>query len=219
MTASTIGKTRGNSVESRTFGEVATTGDRRRVRGSTLGASSSQDGWRFGDSERNISRFNSSIVPAPFSGDQPRLFSTLVRADPLCMARWSVLSLLIRYCGSAFEAWTVYPLKEISEVTFFLTIPEIRPASEFQRTRSPTLNVWVVAMNSSSAKEVLEERQHRLPGDGCDGVQVREVLGAHDYAIAGLAAISDATLVHHHVQPFILERFAGRMDVEQLHLT
>jgi hypothetical protein len=29
---------------------------------------------------------------------------SLRRADPLCMARWSVLSLSIRYCGSSLEA-------------------------------------------------------------------------------------------------------------------
>ena len=28
-------------------------------------------------------------------------------ADPLCMAKWSVVSLLIKYCGSSFEARTV----------------------------------------------------------------------------------------------------------------
>jgi hypothetical protein len=41
-----------------------------------------------------------------------------LRAEPLCMAKWSVLSLLIKYCGSSFEAWTVYPLNVISEVIF-----------------------------------------------------------------------------------------------------
>jgi hypothetical protein len=29
---------------------------------------------------------------------------SLWRADPLCMAKWSVLSLSIRYCGSSLEA-------------------------------------------------------------------------------------------------------------------
>jgi hypothetical protein len=29
---------------------------------------------------------------------------SLRRADPLCMAKWSVLSLSIRYCGSSLEA-------------------------------------------------------------------------------------------------------------------
>lgn len=38
----------------------------------------------------------------------PRLLALiLVSAEPLCMAKWSVLSLLIKYCGSSFEAWTV----------------------------------------------------------------------------------------------------------------
>src|SRR5439155_324914 len=31
-------------------------------------------------------------------------------AEPLCNAMWSVLSLLISYCGSASLAWCVYPL-------------------------------------------------------------------------------------------------------------
>ena len=35
---------------------------------------------------------------------------TLVSADPLCIAMWSVLSLLISYCGSSALAWCVYPL-------------------------------------------------------------------------------------------------------------
>jgi hypothetical protein len=39
------------------------------------------------------------------------------------MAKCSVLSLLIKYCGSSFEAWTVYPLNVIAEVTFFLIVP------------------------------------------------------------------------------------------------
>ena len=47
-------------------------------------------------------------------------------------------------------------------------------------------------MKSSSTKEVLKNRQRRLPADGCDRAQVWQVLGTHDYAIAGLAAISDA---------------------------
>ena len=34
------------------------------------------------------------------------LLSFLI-ADPLCMAKWPVVSLLIKYCGSSFEARTV----------------------------------------------------------------------------------------------------------------
>ena len=56
------------------------------------------------------------------------------RAEPLCMAKWSVLSLLIKYCGSSFEAWTVYPLNVIAEVIFFLIVPRTRPAYEFHST-------------------------------------------------------------------------------------
>jgi hypothetical protein len=55
------------------------------------------------------------------------------------MAKWSVLSLSIKYCGSSFEAWTLYPLNVIFEVTFFLIVPRTRPASEFHSTWSPTL--------------------------------------------------------------------------------
>ena len=36
--------------------------------------------------------------------DQVLPFAIFRRADPLCIARWSVLSLLIKYCGSSFEA-------------------------------------------------------------------------------------------------------------------
>ena len=50
------------------------------------------------------------------------------------MARWSVVSLLIKYCGSSFEAWTVYPLNVMAEVTFFMIVPRTRPASEFHPT-------------------------------------------------------------------------------------
>jgi hypothetical protein len=35
------------------------------------------------------------------------LLLSFLSADPLCMARWSVVSLLIKYCGSSFEARTV----------------------------------------------------------------------------------------------------------------
>ena len=36
-----------------------------------------------------------------------RLLLSRLSADPLCMAKWSVVSLLIKYCGSSFEARTV----------------------------------------------------------------------------------------------------------------
>ena len=32
------------------------------------------------------------------------LFLIFFKAEPLCMAMWSVLSLAIKYCGSSFEA-------------------------------------------------------------------------------------------------------------------
>ena len=63
-----------------------------------------------------------------------RLLLIFLRAEPLCMARWSVLSLLITYWGSSFEARTVYPLNVIAEVIFFLIVPRTRPASEFHPT-------------------------------------------------------------------------------------
>src|ERR1019366_8026607 len=34
-------------------------------------------------------------------------FRSFVSADPLCIAMWSVVSLLISYCGSSLLAWTV----------------------------------------------------------------------------------------------------------------
>src|ERR1035437_166136 len=42
-----------------------------------------------------------------FSPFPHRLLLSFLSADPLCMAKWSVVSLLIRYCGSCFEARTV----------------------------------------------------------------------------------------------------------------
>jgi hypothetical protein len=62
------------------------------------------------------------------------LLAIFLRAEPLCIAMWSVLSLLIRYCGSFLDAWTVYPLNLISEVIRFLIVPRTRPASEFHST-------------------------------------------------------------------------------------
>lgn len=65
----------------------------------------------------------------------PRLLvPILVSAEPLCMAKWSVLSLLIKYCGSSFEARTVYVLNLTGETTFFLIVPRTLPASEFHST-------------------------------------------------------------------------------------
>ncbi len=77
--------------------------------------------------------------------DQALLLAIILRAEPLCIARWSVLSLWIKYCGSSFEAWTVYPLNVISEITFFLTVPRTLPASEFHSTWSPGLKSCVIA--------------------------------------------------------------------------
>src|SRR2546428_1381237 len=56
------------------------------------------------------------------------------------MARWPVLLLSIRYCGSFFDAWTVYPLNVIGVPIFLRMVPLTRPASEFQLTWSPILN-------------------------------------------------------------------------------
>ncbi len=53
---------------------------------------------------------------------------------PYASQRCSVVSLLIRYCGSSLEAWTVYPLNVIGDVIFFWIVPWTSPASEFQRT-------------------------------------------------------------------------------------
>ena len=46
-------------------------------------------------------------------------FLIVLRADPLWMARWSVLSLWMMYCGSSLQACRLLPLKVISLVTFF----------------------------------------------------------------------------------------------------
>ena len=91
-----------------------------------IGARKKVSGSRLGLRPRGLG-------PAPFLG-LVVLFLIFLRAEPLCMARWSVLSLSIKYCGSSFEAWTVYPLNVISEVIFFLIVPRTRPASEFHST-------------------------------------------------------------------------------------
>src|SRR5438132_12260725 len=57
---------------------------------------------------------------------------SLRSADPLCMARWSVVSLLIRYCGSFFDARTVYPLNLIGALIFRRIVQLTRPASELR---------------------------------------------------------------------------------------
>src|SRR6185312_9393194 len=44
-------------------------------------------------------------------------FGSFLSAEPLCMAMWSVTSLLIAYCGSSGVACTRYPLNWISDVT------------------------------------------------------------------------------------------------------
>lgn len=57
------------------------------------------------DPERSLGGFRQHRARqhAPTFG-QLLLFAIFRRADPLCIARWSVLSLLIKYCGSSFEA-------------------------------------------------------------------------------------------------------------------
>src|SRR4029453_9963907 len=53
----------------------------------------------------------------------PARLRSLRSADPLCMARWSVLSLSIRYCGSSLEAGTVDPLNSMGALIFFRMTP------------------------------------------------------------------------------------------------
>src|SRR5262245_42194080 len=61
-------------------------------------------------------------------------------AVPLCRATWSVLSLLISYCGSSLLAWWTYPFESTSFACTLTILPPTRPASDFQLTCSPTLN-------------------------------------------------------------------------------
>src|SRR6185312_4718404 len=70
--------------------------------------------------------------------------SILCSAAPLCMATWSVLSLLISYCGSSSLQWRGWPLYSVSRVCTLMILPLTWPASEFQRTWSPTLNAWLM---------------------------------------------------------------------------
>src|SRR5690554_6817561 len=90
------------------------------------------DAHALGDHRSTRDIANASWVSA--TPAQRAVFLSFFKAEPLCIARCSVLSLLIRYRGSSFEAWTIYPLNVISEVIFFLILPRTRPASEFHST-------------------------------------------------------------------------------------
>src|SRR5690606_3356459 len=70
---------------------------------------------------------------------------SFVRAAPLCMATWSVVSLWISYCGSSGVHRRMWPLYSVSLVCTRVITPETRPASEFQLTWSPTENVVMIA--------------------------------------------------------------------------
>src|SRR5262245_3878062 len=63
--------------------------------------------------------------------DQRRMSLSAV---PLCRATWSVLSLLISYCGSSLLAWWTYPFQSTPFACTLTTLPLTRPASEFQVT-------------------------------------------------------------------------------------
>src|SRR5437667_11813482 len=90
------------------------------------------------------------------------------RAVPLWIATWSVLSLLIRYCGVSREACRTYPLNFMSEVTFLVITPLTRPASEFHFTWSPMLNTFDITPLSSLSHfrpaDAGEHRQDRVSG-------------------------------------------------------
>src|SRR5690606_17115974 len=64
-----------------------------------------------------------------------------VRADSLCMATWSVLSLLISYWGESGLARRRWPLYSVSRVWMRMMWPLTWPDSEFPRTWSPTWNL------------------------------------------------------------------------------
>src|SRR5690606_17115485 len=68
---------------------------------------------------------------------------SLVRAAPLCMAMWSVVSLWISYCGSSGVHRRMWPLYSVSLVCTRVITPETRPASEFHPTWSPTENLVI----------------------------------------------------------------------------
>src|SRR5699024_7973436 len=76
----------------------------------------------------------------------PEPLEILVSASPLCMATCAVLSLLISYCVSSGLHRRMCPLYSVSEVCFLTMVPETSPASEFQRTWSPTENVLLMAL-------------------------------------------------------------------------
>src|SRR5215213_7947823 len=62
------------------------------------------------------------------------------RAEGLCTASPSDLSLRTRYCGSSFDAFTVRRAASVSLVIFFSTEPSACPPWEFHVTLSPFEN-------------------------------------------------------------------------------
>src|SRR6185312_15155888 len=80
------------------------------------------------------------VADRPDRGRVGGVHAIFESAAPLCMATWSVLSLLISYCGSSGLQWRGWPLYSVSAVCTFTMWPVTWPASEFQRTWSPTWN-------------------------------------------------------------------------------
>src|SRR5690606_18068270 len=68
------------------------------------------------------------------------------------MATWSVLSLLISYCGSSGLQWRVWPFHWKSCSWTLMIVPLTWPASEFQVTWSPILNLWGMAASFSGVQ-------------------------------------------------------------------
>ena len=59
---------------------------------------------------------------------------SFVSAAPLCIAMWSVVSLLVSYCGSSLLACAVQPLNCTGGVTTRVILARTRTASEFHET-------------------------------------------------------------------------------------
>ena len=102
-----------------------------------------------------------STIDQPFFFVRAALFFFLAGAEakrsavPLWIATCSVLSLLMRNCGDSLEAWCVHRLNFVCDVIFLMMTPLARPASEFQRTGSPTLNVFRILSTSGTTSRRL----------------------------------------------------------------
>src|SRR5690606_8345944 len=98
--------------------------------------------------------------PADAIRSAPR-YDFFSSAPPLWTATWSVLSLLISYCGSSSLQCRVYPCQSKSLTCTLVILPLTWPASEFHATWSPTLNLCAIFIPPFRAAPVPARRRCR----------------------------------------------------------